>query len=65
MLSAFIELENEFCEWTTTTVHAHSVPDLYHEIAERCNEFASTTYGQIIKIRIGEIVVDDPDDGYN
>lgn len=65
MLSVLVMMQNEFGEWTERTVSAHSVPDLYHEIAERCTEFDQTTCGQIVAIKIGVIVVDDPEDDYN
>lgn len=65
MLSVIVKIQNEFGEWTETTVHAHSVPDLYHEIAERCTEFDTTTCGNIVNVHIGVIVCDDSEDCYN
>lgn len=64
MLSTDVIIQNEFCERLEMVVHAHSVPDLYHEIAERCNEFDTTSGGNIINISISEIVVNDSED-YN
>ena len=65
MLSVPVYIQNEFAEWFDIIVHAGSVPELYQEIAKCCEEFDRTTCGQIVKIRIGEIVVDDQEDGYN
>ena len=61
MLSVIINMQNEFGEWTEMTVNADNVPELYHEIADRCLDFDRLTCGQIVNIHIGEIVVDDPE----
>lgn len=61
MLTAVVKMQNKLGEWTDVKVSAHSVPDLYHEIAERCTEFDGATCSRIDKIRIGEIVFDPED----